>query len=504
MAVKITASMDDKISPELKKMGKALDATGKEADEFTESFRDTVREIGLTEKEIKRLDDQVEKLGKTSKVTGNRIRYELMEELKTKKLADFRAEVKRTADSIDMLGNKSKMSFRSLTSFGAGMAGGIASGFALKFVDIIKEKFIEAGLKSAISEAFALDQPLGALTKLVNDETAMVLHWVGLMSEAKRDSILLAEENANWAKMKAERDKRNAMAAKLQADQEKRDADAFTAFLDRRAEQEKDNQEFIAEGIRARAEAEKEANDKAIEAEKQRTEEYKREIEERVDWWTNLEKSRVETAKQLAMSEANARMEIRRKELEAMNPNKRSVLGGVNQQDVNKEIIRKRQEANKEVFGRQLSSDRVDFMERSEKIKSAFGEDSPQMKQAQRDWAARQRGLSQDERRENTLDARNVMRGRGVTDAERVAASKSVFSRNVDRGVAQGRIPQDQAQNLKDLAEQESKTTYQAKRTADGIKELASAIDRLTTQRNQAGKARGLGRDARIARGGVR
>lgn len=213
MAVKITASMDDKVTPELAKMEKQMAETGDEADEFRKSFYDAAKAAGYTEGELTKLDVKVQQLAKSSRMTANEVRSNLMKELDARKVAKFRSEIQKTADSLDGMGKRGGKG----GLLGAGLVGGIAGGMASKFVDIMKEKFMEAGVKSAINDAFSLDEPLGRASKLVDEMTGKLLNTFGLLSDQAFRESVSSEDIARNAKLDEDRRKRNKAAAEIEA-----------------------------------------------------------------------------------------------------------------------------------------------------------------------------------------------------------------------------------------------------------------------------------------------
>lgn len=275
MAVKVTASLDDQLTPGLQKMKKQMGDTGDEADDFRKSFFEAAKAAGATESEVTRLDDQLQKLARTSKMTANEVRSNLMKELDARKVARFREEINKAADGIGKIGSKSSGG----SLFGAGLIGGVAGGIASKAVDIMKEKFMEAGVKSAINDAFSLDEPLGRAASNVDAMVGKLLNMAGLLSNEGYIKSIMSADEAKWAKLDADRAKRNKAAAEIEAGKQKE----LEKQREKEAEEEKKRQEEL---LRQKVEDEKRIADE-MKLREQAIFEMKRDHERMLEQETN-------------------------------------------------------------------------------------------------------------------------------------------------------------------------------------------------------------------------
>lgn len=509
MAVKITASLDDKVSPELQKMEKALGETGKEADEFRESFRKAASDMGVAGDEMTKLDKKIDELAKSSRMTGNEIRSNLMKELDARKVSRFRSEIQKTADSIDGLGKKGggKGGF-----LGAGLIGGVAGGIASKAVDIMKEKFMEAGVKSAINDAFSLDEPLGRAAKSIDEMTGKLLHWAGLLSDAGFADSIGSEDAAKNKKLDEDRAKRNLAAVQIEAGKQK----ALEQEKEAAAKRELALMEQKADEAKSLAEAEKKFEDFIFQRKKQHEQQL-----------ADITKDRLEKEEQQQLEMLRVRDEKMRASAEKEKARLQSVLdimkaatGGGTQptgpaaggrmglEDFSRKML-------EDVKGSKRGQREIEREARRtafSPIDKEFDAKEAAIRAKNREYIQSTAGVGGRPSTAATMDTLDVQRKElAALSKERDAARTKAFS-----GLTQGnrddaalRVVGSRAKEMGFNPEQSKAIVASASATAETAANTKSALSFLQQIANNSmpkgrGGGQGLNRGARQARGGVR
>lgn len=198
MAVKITASMDDQITPAMKKMEKQLAATGKEADEFADDFRKSAQAMGMSAEKVNALEVRVRELGRQSGLTGNQIRHKLLEEMKSRNVSKFKDEIKDLADSMDGLKRKSSGVGTALKGI---ITGGVVAAGVGKLKEIIKQtegykKAAEQMFEAVFGDNSASGHALNEFEKSVARGTAALSYLMGNIDKfaAKNQIIELSTQ----------------------------------------------------------------------------------------------------------------------------------------------------------------------------------------------------------------------------------------------------------------------------------------------------------------------